>query len=54
MSKQIPECVIRLILDGYIRQKVCVTWNSMKSIYFNIADGVKQGGVISRIFVVNV
>ena len=50
LSKDIPRCIIRLILDSYIRQTACVTWNSVKSTYFNISNGVKQGGVISPIF----
>ena len=49
ISKQIPKCVIRLILDSYIRQKACVTWSSIKSSYIDISNGVKQGGVISPI-----
>ena len=40
-------CIIRLIFDSYIRQRLCVTWNSTKSMYFSIHNGVKQGGVIS-------
>ena len=43
-------CGMRLILDSYIRQKARVTWNSIKSSYFNITTGVKQGGMISPIF----
>ena len=41
---------IRLVLDSYIRQKACALWNSGKSRYFTMANGVKQGGVISPIF----
>ena len=43
-------CFIRLFLDSYIRQKACALWNSVKSRYFTMANGVKQGGVISPIF----
>ena len=43
-------CFIRLVLDSYIRQKACALWNSVKSRYFTMANGVKQGGVISPIF----
>ena len=38
---------IRWILDSYLRQSVCVMWDSCKSEYFKMFDGVKQGGVIS-------
>ena len=41
---------MRLILDSYIRERSCVTWNLRKSLYFSIHNGVKQGGVISPIF----
>ena len=47
----IPGCIIRLILDRYIRQRACVTWNSTKSQYFSIHNGVKQGGVISLTYI---
>ena len=43
-------CFIRLILDSYIRQKACALWNNVKSRYFTITNGVKQGGVISPFF----
>ena len=31
-------CVIRLILDSYIRQKACALWNNVKSRYFTMAN----------------
>ena len=36
-----------MILDSYLRQCVCVMWDSCKSEYFKIYYGVKQGWVIS-------
>jgi hypothetical protein len=41
--------VVRLLLDSYMRQKLCVMWDSHKSRYFNVSNGVKQGGVLSPI-----
>ena len=38
------------MLLNYIRQKACALWNSVKSRYFTMANGVKQGRVISPIF----
>ena len=32
---------IRWILDSYLRQSVCVMWNSCKSEYFKMYNGVK-------------
>ena len=50
LTKCVPMCFIRLVIDSYIRQKACVLWNSVKSRYFTMANGVKQGGVISPFF----
>ena len=47
-------CFTRLVLDSYIRQKACPLWNSVKSRYFTMANRIKQGGVISLIFLVYV
>ena len=46
----IPKYIIRLILDSYTRQTSCALWNNVKSRYFTMSNGVKQGGVISPIF----
>ena len=49
--KKLPRLIIRLILDRYLRQSVCVMWDSCKSEYLKMYNGVKQGGVIScRLF----
>ena len=45
--RKLPILIIRLILDSYLRQSVCVMWDSCKSEYFKMYNGVKQGGVIS-------
>ena len=50
LTKCVPMCFMRLVLDSYIRQKACALWNNVKSRYFTMANGVKQGGVISPIF----
>ena len=34
-------------LDSYLRQSVCVMWDSCKSEYLKMYNGVKQGGLIS-------
>ena len=34
------------ILDSYLRQSVCVIWDSCKSEYLKMYNGVKQGRVI--------
>ena len=45
--KKVPFCIIRLLLDSYIRQQARVLWNNSNSQYFNVGNGVKQGGVLS-------
>ena len=50
LSKNIPNIVVRLYFDSYMRQKACVSWNNIKTSYFSMSNGVKQGGVISSIF----
>ena len=42
--------IIRLIVNSYIRQQARVSWGSFMSDYFQVHNGVKQGGVISAIF----
>ena len=49
LDKKVPFCIIRLLLDSYIRQQARVLWNNCNSRYFNVGDGVKQGGVLSPI-----
>ena len=49
LSKKIPKLVVRLCFDSYMRQKACVSWDNIKTSYFSISNGVKQGGVISSI-----
>ena len=46
ISKDLPKSVIRLYFDNYLRQISCVIWRDYTSEYFNVSNGVKQGGVI--------
>ena len=43
LDKKVPFCIIRLLLDSYIRQQARVLWNNCNSRYFNVGNGVKQG-----------
>ncbi len=49
IKRKLPFLIVRLLLDSYTRQEVCVSWDSCKSRYFNVKNGVKQGGVLSPI-----
>ncbi len=45
---------IRLLTSMYINQKLRVTFNGNSSEWFNVINGVKQGGVLSPIFLFGV
>lgn len=49
LTKQISPCILRLLINSYVRQEACVAWDSYKSEYFKQGNGVKQGGVLSPI-----
>ena len=49
LKKDVPFCIIRILLDAYTRQMTRVFWNTCSSDYFTISNGVKQGGVLSPI-----
>ena len=49
LAKNVSPYVIRLLIDSYVRQQACVSWNGFKSNYFILQNGVKQGGVLSPI-----
>ena len=50
LKNKIPRYILRLSLDSYTKQASCDLWSNMKSRYFTMASGVKQGGVIFPIF----
>jgi len=49
LSRDLPASVIRLLLDMYSRQRMCTSWQGVKSDYFSTENGVKQGGILSPI-----
>ena len=50
LSRDIHPWIIRIIVNSYIRQKARVSCGSYTTPYFDLCNGVKQGGVISAIF----
>ena len=50
IERKVSFLFIRLLLDSYLRQRSCVAWGFLKSRYFSLSNGVKQGGVLSQIF----
>ena len=48
-NRGLPPVANRLLLDMYTRQRMCTTWNGVKSEFFSTENGVKQGGFLSPI-----
>ena len=49
MVSGLPVIFIRLLLHIYMMQTANVKWNGEYSSFFNLCNGVRQGGVISAI-----
>ena len=49
LAQGLPAIIVRYILISYKNQKANVRWNCEESRYFTIANGVKQGAVLSAI-----
>ena len=49
LDRKICPLYCRLLLNMYTEQKLRIRWNNTESSYFNVSNGVKQGGVISPI-----
>ena len=48
-ERKLCPIVLRLLMNMYVNQCLQVRWNSLVSDRFSIANGVKQGGVLSPI-----
>ena len=49
LSRNINPLFIRLLYNMYVNQEVRVKYNTKVSKYFNVTNGVKQGGVLSPV-----
>ena len=49
LQRNINVYCIRLMVDSYVRQISLVSWGNHLSQYFELSNGVKQGGVLSPI-----
>ena len=49
LKRGVPSVIVRFIIDGYIRQRMCAQWERHTSRSFHVCNGVKQGAVISPI-----
>ena len=43
LNENVPYFIIRLLMDGHVRQEARVIWNSYKLTYFRVKNCVKQG-----------
>ena len=51
LKKHVPLFIIKLLYFWYTHQKRFVRWGDTISTQFTVANGVKQGGVISPILI---
>ena len=49
VSKNLPIPFVRLIFDGYNRQRISAIWNTAQSEHFSVRNGVRQGAVLSAV-----
>jgi len=49
IGRKLPAVIIRFLLNMYTHHRTHVLWNGRVSHWFNLSNGVKQGGVLSPI-----
>jgi len=49
IKRNLPSCIVRLLINMYTGHLIRVSWAGFMSSYFNALNGVKQGGVMSPI-----
>ena len=49
IKRELPACIIRILINLYTVNEVRVLWSGYCSVYFVASNGVKQGGVLSPI-----
>ena len=47
LKREMCPLVMRLLLQTYLDQKLCVKWNDTSSETFGVTNGVRQGGILS-------
>ena len=47
IKKKVPMVIVRVIAFWYQSQPMCIKWGTANSEYFNVSNGVRQGGVLS-------
>ena len=55
IKRNVPLVIVRIIAFWYQTQTMCVKWGKVDSEYFNVSNGVRQGGILSpKLFAVYV
>ena len=47
IKRNVPLVIVRIIAFWYQTQTMCVKWGKVDSEYFNVSNGVRQGGILS-------
>lgn len=47
INRSVPDALVRILLLWYNNQTMCIKWESETSEYFNVTNGVRQGGILS-------
>ena len=47
LNRGVPVILIRILLYWYRTQTFCIKWGSTTSEFFNVSNGVRQGGILS-------
>ena len=47
IARGIPLIYVRILLFWYRYQTFCVKWGNITSTFFNVSNGVRQGGILS-------
>ena len=50
LNRGVPILLVRIILYRYITQTLCIKWGTMTYCFFNVTNGVRQGGILSPYF----
>ena len=51
IERNVPLIVVRILIFWYQEQLTCVKWGNSNSAFFNVSNGVRQGGILSpRLF----
>ena len=48
LKRSVSIIVVRMLMFCYPKQEVCIRWGTEMSSYFNISNGVRQGGILSQ------